>query len=83
VKIVLHPHARLRARERGATEAEVEATVAMGEQFPVRYGRMGFRRNLSGNYETRGRTFHNKQIEVYAVREADQWLVITVIVKLF
>jgi hypothetical protein len=42
---ILH-HAKERAAERGATEAEIIATVEGGEQFPVKYGRVGFRRNF-------------------------------------
>ena len=38
----LHPHARERMQERGATEEEIQATVAQGEQFPARFGRTGF-----------------------------------------
>ena len=38
----IHPHARARMRERGATEGEVTATVEQGEQFPVKFGRTGF-----------------------------------------
>jgi hypothetical protein len=34
----LHPHARARLAERGATEAEVIATVEQGEQFPAKFG---------------------------------------------
>jgi hypothetical protein len=42
----VHHHAKERAAERGATEAEIIATVEEGEQFPVKYGRVGFRRNF-------------------------------------
>jgi len=45
MKVKLHPHAQARILERGATEREVIATVENGEQFPVRFGRWGFRRN--------------------------------------
>lgn len=41
-----HPHARERMQERGATEEEVRATVEQGEQFPTKFGRIGFRRNF-------------------------------------
>jgi len=33
MKVVLHPHAKERLAERGATEAEVIATVTEGEQL--------------------------------------------------
>ncbi|MCK8601974.1 DUF4258 domain-containing protein [Desulfoferrobacter suflitae] len=42
----LHPHARERIKERGATEDEVTATLEYGERFPARFGRTGFRRNF-------------------------------------
>jgi hypothetical protein len=42
----LHPHARDRLAERGATEDEVIATITDGERFPARFNRTGFRRNF-------------------------------------
>jgi len=41
-----HPHALERMIERGATEDEVKAAIELGEQFPARFGRTGFRRNF-------------------------------------
>lgn len=78
----LHSHAKDRLAERGATEAEVIATVLEGERFVAKYGRTGFRRNFSFDAEWRGQMYGTKQIEAFAVRE-DGWLVITVIVKYF
>ncbi len=46
--VKLHPHAIERLTERGATEAEVIATVETGETFPAKFGRTGFRRNEEG-----------------------------------
>lgn len=68
--------------ERGASEAEIIATVQEGEKFPVKFGRTGFRRNFPVEGRRRGRYYHNKQIEAYAVAE-DGWLLLTVIVKYF
>lgn len=82
VKVRLHPHARDRLAERGASEQDVIETVTEGEQFVAKYGRIGFRRNFVFGGEWQGRTYQNRQIEVYAVDE-DGWLVITVIVKFF
>ena len=79
----LHPHARERMQERGATEEEIQATVAQGEQFPARFGRTGFRRNFQFDQEWRGRHYRTKQIEVYAVQQGADWLVITVITRYF
>jgi hypothetical protein len=79
----LHPHARERLAERGATEAEVLATVAQGGAFPAKLGRTGFRRNFAFGAKWRGKYYLNKQVIAYAVRERRGWLVITVITKFF
>ena len=83
MKVGLHSHARDRLAERGATEPEVVATVRDGEQFQAKFGRTGFRRNFAFEGEWRGRRYTSKQVEAYAVRQGDDWLVITVIVKYF
>jgi len=69
--------------ERGATEAEVIATVERGERIPAKHDRTGFRRNFSGPWERRKRTFDTKQVLAYAAPQGEDWLVITVIVKFF
>jgi Domain of unknown function (DUF4258) len=79
----LHPHARERMQERGATAEEIQATVAQGEQFPARFGRTGFRRNFQFDQEWRGRHYRTKQVEAYAVQQGADWLVITVITRYF
>ncbi|HVH73977.1 MAG TPA: DUF4258 domain-containing protein [Stellaceae bacterium] len=78
-----HDHAAARMAERVASEDEVAATINGGERFPAKFGRTGFRRNFLFNRQWRGRTYANKQIEVFAVYEDDDWLVISVIVKYF
>ncbi len=78
----LHPHARERATERGATEDEVVATVERGERFPAKFGRTGFRRNFAFGGRWRGREYATKQVEAYGVDESG-WLVITVVVRYF
>ncbi|HDN27739.1 MAG TPA: hypothetical protein ENG03_11720 [Thioploca sp.] len=80
--IRLHPHAMVRLNERGATEIEVIETVAQGEMFPVKFGRVGFRRNFVFNKVWHNKYYATKQVEAYAVQE-NGWLVITVIVKFF
>ena len=82
VKVRIHPHAAERLVERGASEAELLATLEGGERFPARLGRTSFRRNFRFNGEWRGRTYAMKQLEAFAVEE-DGWLVITVIVNTF
>jgi hypothetical protein len=58
--VELHPHARRRLAERGATEAEVMATIEDGERFPARFGRTGFRRNFAVDARWRGRAYATK-----------------------
>jgi hypothetical protein len=82
MKIRLHPHAKGRAAERGATEAEVIATVREGELFSAKYGRRGFRRNFPFDDLWQGRSYKTKQVEAFAVEE-DGWLVITVVVRYY
>lgn len=82
MSIRLHPHARERLAERGATESEVIATVEAGERFVAKFGRTGFRRNFVFDNEWRGRRYATKQVEAYGVEE-NGWLVITVIVRYF
>lgn len=79
----IHPHAKERMGERGATELEVSTTVTDGEQFPAQFGRQGFRRNFPNPGRWRGKSYAIKQIEAYGVFEDGDWLVITVIVKYF
>lgn len=83
MKVTLHPHAKGRLAERGATEAEVVATVAGGEQFPAKFGRAGFRRNFSCQSHWRGKFYATRQIIAFAASAPDGWLVITLIVKYF
>ena len=81
--VKMHPHAKARAKERGATEEEIVATVERGERFSVKFGRSGFRRNFPYNSLWRGKHYANKQIEAIAVRESEDWFVITVIVRFY
>ncbi len=78
-----HPHAQERLHERGATEDEAAATLEYGERFPAKFGRTGFRRNFPFGAKWHGRQYDTKQVEVYAVQEGSEWLVITVITRYF
>lgn len=83
VRVKLHPHAQLRMAQRGATESEVVSAVREGEQFPAKYGRVGYRRNFPYDSVWMGRPYSTKQVEAYAVLENGVWLVISVVVKFF
>jgi hypothetical protein len=82
MNVRLHPHAKARLAERGATEDEVIAAVEHGEQFPAKFGRVGFRRIFTFDAMWHDRHYRFKKVEAYAVQE-NGWLVITVIVKFF
>jgi hypothetical protein len=82
MSVRIHPHARQRMTERGASESEVIATVEQGEQFPAKFGRTGFRRNFHFGQQWRGQFYLTKQVEVIAVAE-NGWLALTVVVRYF
>ena len=69
LEVRLHPHAKSRLHERGATEEEVALTVKRGERFGAKYGRIGFRHNFPFNREWAGKRYATKQVEAYAVEE--------------
>lgn len=81
--IRFHPHAKEWMKERGTTEDEVKATVEQGEQFSAKFNRIGFRRNFLFDSKWRGRYYKIKQVEVYAVKENTDWVVITVFTRYF
>ncbi len=81
--VELHPHAVERLSERGALQVEVIEMVRIGEAFPAKFGRTGFRRNFAFNALWRGKRYHTKQVEAYAVFEDDCWLVITFVTRFF
>ncbi|VAX35227.1 hypothetical protein MNBD_UNCLBAC01-1685 [hydrothermal vent metagenome] len=83
MKIIIHPHAKERMQERGALEKEVEDTIMQGEQFPAKFGRVGFRRNFVFKSKRAEKFYETKQIEAYAVKEKNVWIVITVITRYF
>ena len=81
--ILIHPHARERMEERGATEAEVITTVNKGEKFPARHARVGFRHDFAFESYRDGRFFRVKQVVVFGIMELGDFIVITVVVRYF
>jgi len=79
----LHPHALERLSERGVTEDEVVTTVQTGEQFLAKFGRTGFRKSFRFDTLWQGRFYATKQVEVFAVPEEADWLVITVVTRYY
>jgi hypothetical protein len=81
--IKIHPHAREGMHERGASEKEAILTIEKGEKFPAKFGRTGFRHNFPFHDSWRGTKYNTKQVEVYAVQEREDWVIITIIAKYF
>jgi hypothetical protein len=79
----LHRHAAERLIERGATEAEVIVTVETGQQFPAKFGRTGFRKTFPFNSTWRGRLYQTKEVEAFAERQGEDWLVITLVTRYY
>ena len=80
----LHPHARDRLKERGATPAEVIHTVRHGRRARAKFGRTMFSHLFPYNAQWHGNFYASKRVEAFAAKEPDAtWLVITVIVKFF
>ena len=83
MNVRLHPHAKQRMLDRGATETMIIPAVQGGSSFPAKYGRTGFRRVFAYDTAWRGRQYANVKLEAIAVQDAGDWLVLTVIVKFF
>jgi hypothetical protein len=83
MSVQLHPHARARAVERGATEAEIIATVEAGNATPTKFGRTLFKHTFPFDQDWQGRRYAAKKIEAIAIQEDSDWLVITVVVKFY
>jgi hypothetical protein len=49
-------------------------TVAEGEEFPAKFGRVGLRRNFTFENIWRGRNYKSKQLEVYGLKEDNELL---------
>ena len=80
----LHPHAKQRCRERGATPAEVIDTVLRGGCKPAKFGRMLFVHRFPFGKVWMGKHYATKKLEVIAVqRPGGRWLALTVIVKYY
>ena len=83
MKIIFHEHALQRMRERGATREEVQDTIRFGEKYKAKYNRVGFRMNFDYKKKWYKRFYNIKQVEVLAVKENNNWIVVTIIVKYF
>ena len=80
MRVQISAHAKLRAKERGASTAEIEETLTTGTRLPARIGRMCVRREFRIDEMRAGRHYSQKTIEVYYVVEQDVMVVVTVYV---
>lgn len=83
MKILISPHAQERLKERGVSEREVYYTVQHGEQFEAKFNRKCFRCNFSYDAYWNDKKYAFKQVEVYAVKSEQTWIVITAMAKYF
>jgi hypothetical protein len=84
MKILIHPPARQRMLERGATAAQVKLTVARGSPTPAKFGRTRFRLAMNFGGIWNGKHYARKQIDAFAAKiKGGGWLVVTIIVKYF
>lgn len=83
MRIRIHPHALLRMRERGATASQVRETVARGTASPAKFGRTRFRLTFAFGASWNGKRYARRQIDAYATKIRNGWLVVTVIVRYF
>jgi hypothetical protein len=81
MEIKLHPHAVQRLKERGATRDEILYTVRHGQSSAAKFGRTKFTHGFAYNRKWLGKSYRNKRLEVIAVEDGEDWLVITVVVK--
>jgi hypothetical protein len=82
-EIRIHSHARERMSLRGVSEDEVFKTINEGESFAGKFGRIGFRRNFIFLGIWKGKRYSAKQVELFAVKDENGWLVISVLAKYF
>jgi hypothetical protein len=81
--VQIHPHARQRMRERGATADQVRRTILIGHSTPAKFGRTQFSQVFSFNASWNGKFYARKRIDAFAAKIPRGWIVITLIVRYF
>jgi len=76
----IDPHTLARARDRGATENEIEDVVLTGQAIPGKTGRLGRFKVYDFGRVWNGRRYAQKRVEVYFVAEGDTLVTVTVYV---
>jgi hypothetical protein len=80
MRIEIEPHTLERAKERGASEAEIRDVIETGVAIPAKYGRKGKAKVYNFNRERHGRYYEHKRVEVIYVIQNDLILTVTVYV---
>ena len=78
MRIRLVAHAKERANERGASEAEISAVLLRGQDIKVKRGRKGKELVFDYNEEWLGKRYSQKKIRVIYVEENNEVVIITV-----
>jgi hypothetical protein len=81
MKIQIEPHTLERAKERGASEDEIQDTIQTGFDIPAKGNRKGKAKIYVFRQERLGKYYEQKRIEIIYVEERD--LIITVTVYVF
>jgi len=76
--IVFSQHALDQMVKRGTNRMEIAATIREGEMTPAKKGRLTFRKNFPFGSEWKGKYYEMKQVMAIAVKEEEQFVVITV-----
>jgi hypothetical protein len=79
MSVRLHPHAKERLSERGATEEEIITAIETGKRSRQSLDR----RNFAFGGLWKNKVYATKQVEVYAAKEDDDWLAITFVTRFF
>ncbi len=77
-QIIFPPHATQKMTERGASKKEVIEAILEGEYFPVKHGRIAYRKNFQYNNKWAENFYHIKQVMPITKKENDKVTVITV-----
>jgi hypothetical protein len=83
MNVIFTNHARQRMRERGATAAQVRATVRSGRSYLAKLGRTRFAMTFAFDSTWLGTYYRRKRVEVLATPKRSDWLAVTVVVKYF
>ncbi len=80
MNILIEPHTLQRAKERGASQAEIREVLLNGRDIPGRHGRKGRFKVYVFDSVWNGRHYPEKRVEVFFVDADDTRVTVTVYV---